>query len=96
MAKARPIQTDRRRSAGVLLHVTSLPGPYGIGDLGPAAFRWVDALARARRDTTGCSRCLFLMKGHAQGTHRNDRAATHNCREHRDPSRPDLLIRLHG
>jgi DNA invertase Pin-like site-specific DNA recombinase len=26
------------------------------------------------------------MKGHAQGTHRNDRAATHNCREHLDPS----------
>lgn len=37
-----------RRSAGVLLHPTSLPGPYGIGDLGPAAFAWVDALAQAR------------------------------------------------
>ena len=35
------------RTAGVLLHVTSLPGPFGIGDLGPAAYRWVDALARA-------------------------------------------------
>ena len=34
-------------SAGVLLHPTSLPGPYGIGDLGPAAYAWVDALARA-------------------------------------------------
>ena len=30
------------RSAGLLLHPTSLPGPYGIGDLGPAARRWVD------------------------------------------------------
>jgi 4-alpha-glucanotransferase len=37
------------RSAGVLLHPTSLPGPYGIGDLGPAAYAWVDALARARQ-----------------------------------------------
>ena len=36
-----------RRSAGLLLHVTCLPGPYGIGDLGPAAHIWVDALARA-------------------------------------------------
>jgi len=36
-----------RRSAGLLLHVTSLPGPHGIGDLGPAAHAWVDALARA-------------------------------------------------
>ncbi len=37
------------RSAGVLLHVTSLPGPCGIGDLGPAAWSWIDALARARQ-----------------------------------------------
>jgi 4-alpha-glucanotransferase len=35
------------RSAGLLLHVTSLPGPHGIGDLGPAAYDWVDRLARA-------------------------------------------------
>ncbi len=33
------------RSAGILLHPTSLPGPYGIGDLGPEAYRWVDFLA---------------------------------------------------
>jgi 4-alpha-glucanotransferase len=32
------------RSSGVLLHVTSLPSPYGIGDLGPSAFSWVDRL----------------------------------------------------
>ena len=38
-----------RRSAGLLLHPTSLPGPYGIGDLGPAAYAWVDALAAARQ-----------------------------------------------
>jgi 4-alpha-glucanotransferase len=35
------------RSAGVLLHPTSLPGPYGIGDLGPEARRFADALAVA-------------------------------------------------
>ena len=35
------------RASGVLLHVTSLPGPYGIGDLGPAAYAWVDRLAEA-------------------------------------------------
>ncbi|MCB2179701.1 4-alpha-glucanotransferase [bacterium] len=32
------------RSSGILLHPTSLPGPYGIGDLGPSAYRWVDFL----------------------------------------------------
>lgn len=36
-----------QRSAGILLHPTSLPGPYGVGDLGPAAYRWIDQLARA-------------------------------------------------
>jgi 4-alpha-glucanotransferase len=35
------------RSAGVLLHPVSLPGDYGIGDLGHSAYAWVDALARA-------------------------------------------------
>ena len=38
-----------RRAAGLLLHPTSLPGPYGIGDIGPAAFAWIDILARARQ-----------------------------------------------
>jgi 4-alpha-glucanotransferase len=35
------------RAAGVLLHVTSLPSRYGIGDLGPAAFAWIDRLSEA-------------------------------------------------
>jgi 4-alpha-glucanotransferase len=38
-----------KRSSGLLLHPTSLPGPYGIGDLGPAAYAWVDALVAARQ-----------------------------------------------
>jgi hypothetical protein len=37
------------RSGGILLHPTSLPGPYGIGDLGPQAYRFVDWLT-----STGC------------------------------------------
>ena len=36
-----------QRSSGILLHPTSLPGPYGIGDLGPQAYRFVDWLASA-------------------------------------------------
>ena len=35
------------RSSGILLHVTSLPSPYGVGDLGPSAFSWVDRLQDA-------------------------------------------------
>ena len=33
------------RASGILLHPTCLPGPDGIGDLGPAAHRFVDWLA---------------------------------------------------
>lgn len=35
------------RQAGVCLHLTSLPGDHGIGDLGQAAIRFVNALASA-------------------------------------------------
>mgnify|MGYP000608995489 CR=1 FL=1 len=35
------------RASGVLLHPTSLPGPHGVGDLGEAAYRFVDWLASA-------------------------------------------------
>jgi 4-alpha-glucanotransferase len=35
------------RASGILLHPTSLPGPHGIGDLGPSAYHFVDWLAAA-------------------------------------------------
>jgi 4-alpha-glucanotransferase len=35
------------RSTGILLHPTSLPGPFGIGDFGPAAYEFADFLASA-------------------------------------------------
>jgi 4-alpha-glucanotransferase len=41
-----PFPSDYR-SSGILLHVTSLPSPYGIGDLGPSAFLWLDRLQDA-------------------------------------------------
>jgi len=37
------------RGSGVLLHITSLPSPYGIGDLGPRAYRFADVLAQSRQ-----------------------------------------------
>jgi 4-alpha-glucanotransferase len=47
-----------KRSSGILLHPTSLPGPYGIGEIGPAAKRWIDFL-----DQTGCSLWQVLPLG---------------------------------
>ena len=35
------------RLSGILVHPTSLPGEYGIGDLGPEAYRFVDFLRDA-------------------------------------------------
>ena len=46
------------RSSGVLLHPTSLPGPYGIGDIGPVAYRWLDWLAGS-----GCTYWQMLPLG---------------------------------
>lgn len=46
------------RAAGILLHPTSLPGRYGIGDLGPQAYRFVDWLA-----STGCRLWQILPLG---------------------------------
>ncbi len=47
------------RSGGILLHPTSLPSPYGIGDLGPEAYKWIDWLAGA-----GCKLWQVLPLGH--------------------------------
>ena len=41
------IFASEHRGAGLLLHLTSLPTRYGIGDVGPAAFEWIDRLCDA-------------------------------------------------
>ena len=35
------------RASGVLMHPTSFPGPYGVGDMGPEAYHFVDFLSAA-------------------------------------------------
>jgi len=46
-APSLPLFPPGYRASGLLLHVTSLPSPYGIGDLGPGAYAWVDRLHEA-------------------------------------------------
>jgi 4-alpha-glucanotransferase len=46
------------RASGILLHPSSLHGPFGIGDLGPTAYQWVDWLARS-----GCKLWQILPMG---------------------------------
>ena len=33
------------RKSGILLHITSLPGKYGMGEIGPSAFQFIDDLS---------------------------------------------------
>ena len=37
----------KKRAAGVLLHISSLPSEYGIGDFGPSAYKFVDFLVQS-------------------------------------------------
>ena len=46
------------RAGGILLHPTCLPGPYGIGDIGPGAIRWLEFLSEA-----GCNLWQILPLG---------------------------------
>jgi 4-alpha-glucanotransferase len=47
-----------KRASGILLHPTSLPGQYGIGDIGPQAHHWIDYLS-----STGCGLWQVLPLG---------------------------------
>ncbi len=51
------------RASGLLLHATSLPSPYGIGDIGPGAFAWVDRLHELAKG--GGRRCRSGPRGMA-------------------------------
>lgn len=41
------MEISGKRSAGMLLHITSLPSEYGIGDLGPEAYAAAEKMAEA-------------------------------------------------
>jgi len=53
------------RKSGILLHITSLPGPYGIGEIGPKAFEFVD-------DLNEMGQCLWQILP-------NNPPDNHNC-----------------
>jgi len=41
--------TENKRGAGILLHITSLPSVFGIGDMGPEARKFADFLHRSKQ-----------------------------------------------
>jgi len=40
---------DIKRGSGILMHISSLPGKYGIGDFGKGAYEFVDFLEKAKQ-----------------------------------------------
>jgi 4-alpha-glucanotransferase len=56
--QANPLYETRPRHAGLLFHISSLPGPFGIGDLGKEAKAFADFLAE-----TGCGLWQILPLG---------------------------------
>jgi 4-alpha-glucanotransferase len=48
----------KKRTSGILLHLTSLPGKHGIGDFGPGAYKFIDFLT-----ASGQSYWQFLPTG---------------------------------
>jgi hypothetical protein len=59
------------RVSGLLLHITSLPSAYGIGDMRPAAFAWIDRLHSSTPERTITTRVVDgsrLCRGLEQGT----------------------------
>ncbi|MDR2050051.1 MAG: 4-alpha-glucanotransferase, partial [Treponema sp.] len=56
--EANPLYETRPRHAGLLFHISSLPGPFGIGDLGKEARAFADFLAE-----TGCGLWQILPLG---------------------------------
>ena len=37
------------RTSGILMHITSLPSPYGVGTMGSEAYKCVDFLKKGRQ-----------------------------------------------
>src|ERR1051325_2288279 len=45
----RQIRMSFKRESGIVLHISSLPGDYGVGDLGRSAFRFIDLLPASKQ-----------------------------------------------
>ena len=44
-----PVMNLHTRASGILQHITALPSPFGIGDMGPGAYRFADFLQCAKQ-----------------------------------------------
>ncbi len=51
----------KKRQSGVLMHISSLPGQYGIGSFGQSAYDFVDFLVRPSNVTGKSCRLVQLV-----------------------------------
>lgn len=63
---AKTFAMKMQRASGILAHITSLPSPFGIGDIGPASLAFIDFLVAA-----GQSYWQFLPTGPTEGVFDN-------------------------
>ncbi|MBU1566413.1 MAG: 4-alpha-glucanotransferase [Proteobacteria bacterium] len=56
----------KKRSSGMLAHITSLPSPFGIGDIGPSSYAFIDFLVDCEQ-----SYWQFLPTGPTNGVFDN-------------------------
>ena len=52
---------NNERLSGILLHPTSLPSPYGIGDLGDEAYAFMGSVIWGRKHTTSLTFCTWQV-----------------------------------
>ena len=72
MAEEAGASKKPKKYTGILLHPTSLPGPYGIGELGASAYRFVDFLERSGLNTWQvllriCGTAAYHQSGSSEG-----------------------------
>ena len=59
------VMVKLERTSGILVHISSLPSPNGIGDIGEEAYKFVDFLHECNQQTWQVS-CLEIFAGSHQ------------------------------
>ena len=61
------------RKSGILMHITSLPGPYGVGTLGKSAYAFLEFLHKSGQQSWQMlpPKPPVIQSGHLEGLSKN-------------------------